>query len=144
MVSNAPRLSSLSVADLVTGSIRLVYGSLSLHRAAEAMAEDGIGLLVVENADGDLAGVVSERDLVGAVANGMDLDAERVGDLMADEVLTVELDDDVAQAARRMVDADVRHLVVVDDRHRPIGVVSARDVMRTAVGDDVVSIGGRP
>lgn len=60
-------------ADLLTGSLRIVYPWLSLRSGAEAMTEDGIGLLVVGDRDGDLAGVVSERDLVAAVGDKSDL-----------------------------------------------------------------------
>lgn len=132
MATQTPTRDAATVADLVTGTIRTVRGTLSLRQAAEAMAEDGIGLLVVESPVGALAGVVSERDLVGAVAERADLDAERLADLMTDEVLTVRPDDDVGTVAATMGRAEVRHLVVVDGRGRPVGVVSARDLLRTS------------
>lgn len=140
MATTTDSLASVSVASLLTGSIRAVRPSLTLRLAAELLAEDGIGLLVVENAEGDLAGVLSERDLVAAVADGTDLDAERLGSLMADEVVTVTCDGSLGLAATRMVDADVRHLVVVDDRQHAVGVVSARDVMRALVHPDAETL----
>ena len=87
------------VTTLLTGTVRAVRGSLPLRRAAEALAADGIGLLVVHNPAGALAGVVSERDVVAAVASDRDLDSERVEDVMADQVVTVDVSDTVATAS---------------------------------------------
>jgi hypothetical protein len=52
-------------ADLLTGSLRIVYPWLSLRRGAEAMTEDGIGLLVVDARHRPI-GVVSARDVMRA------------------------------------------------------------------------------
>ncbi|MBY5161968.1 CBS domain-containing protein [Salsipaludibacter albus] len=126
---DTPTIPRPRVADLVHGTLRVVHPSLPLRRAAELLAADGIGLLVVENAAGDLAGVVSERDLVAAIARGGEPDEERVGDLMTDDVVCVDLDDDLATTIDRMVAAEVRHLVALDDDGAVVGVVSARDVL---------------
>lgn len=125
------QLTHRSVQDLITGSVRLAHASMCLRDAAMAMSEDEIGLLVVEGRDGQLAGVVSERDLVHALARGSDLDSDRLDSRMSDQVLTIDAEAPVSEALQAMVDADVRHLVVLDDTRRPAGVVSARDVMRS-------------
>ena len=130
------QLTHRSVQDLITGSVRLAHASMCLRDAAMAMSEDEIGLLVVEGRDGQLAGVVSERDLVHALARGNDLDSDRLDSRMSDQVLTIDAEAPVSDALQAMVDADVRHLVVLDDTRRPAGVVSARDVMR-ALGEAV-------
>ncbi len=131
---DSPTIPRIRVADLVHGTLRVVHPSLTLRRAAEVLAADGIGLLVVENVEGDLAGVVSERDLVAAIAAGGDPGVDRVGDLMSDDVVCVDLDDDLATSVSRMVAAEVRHLVALDDSGTVAGVVSARDVL-VAIGE---------
>lgn len=123
-------IATMMVSDMLTGTVRTVHPTLNLRAAARAMAADGIGLLVVENAAGALAGVVSERDLVNALADDVDLDADRLQDVMAEDVVTIDANDTVADAAERMVAADVRHLVVVDPTEGVVGVISSRDVMR--------------
>lgn len=126
---DSPTLPRLRVADLVHGSLRVVHPSMAVRRAAELLTADGIGLLVVENVEGDLAGVVSERDLVAAIGTGGDPAVDRIGELMADDVVCVDLDDDLRTVVSRMVGADVRHLVALDDDGVVAGVVSARDVL---------------
>lgn len=133
MVDPMAQLADVPVAEVLTGTLRIVHASMSMRAAAETMAEDGIGLLVVANPDGRLAGVVSERDLVHVVAAAGDVDGDRVADRMADDVVTIDRDADVATAARTMARADIRHLVVVDSEGSPIGVVSVRDVLRSLV-----------
>lgn len=133
MAPSTTRQEANPVNPLLSGTLRTVPMTTSLRGAAEVLASDGIGLLVVVNTAGDLAGVVSERDLVAAVADGVDLDAERVGNVMADQVVTIDVNESIGVAGDRMVSADVRHLVVVDTAQRPVGVVSARDVMRHGV-----------
>lgn len=124
---------SRPVSDILTGTVRTVHPALSLRAAARALTADGIGLLVIENSSGALAGVASERDLVHALGNDVDLDADRLHDVMAEDVVTINASDTVAHAADRMVDADVRHLVVVDPAEGVVGVVSSRDIMRAMV-----------
>lgn len=123
----------VTVSGLLEGAVRTVRPSMSLHRAAEELAADSIGLLVVEQPAGVVAGVVSERDVIRAMAEGADLDAERIADIMIDDVITVAETTTVGEAAKAMVAGDVRHLVVVDEDHRAVGIVSVRDVMKVVV-----------
>lgn len=133
---------STPVRALLTGALRTVHPSLALRAAATVMAADGIGLLVVTNNEGGLAGVVSERDLVTSVGSGADIDSDRVDDIMAEDVVTIDADDPVSMAADRMVATDVRHLVVTDPDEGVIGVVSSRDVMRALVVMSASAEGG--
>jgi CBS domain-containing protein len=114
----------------------------SLEEAAEALAADNIGALLVLR-HGELAGLVSERDVVIHVAAGSDLSHLHVGEVMATDLVTVRPDTSVAAAARVMVDADVRHLPVLDGR-LIAGVLSMRDVLRILVDraehEDVVVV----
>ena len=75
-----------------------------------------------------LVGIVTERDVVTAIADGADPAAARVADYMTDRPVTVRLDDDVEVAARRMAELGVRHLPVVDGG-RLVGVLSMRDLL---------------
>ncbi len=116
-----------TVGALVAGPIATVRPTATLREAAEALSADEVGLLVVADAGG-MRGVLSERDLVRAIANAVEVDLERVRDHAATDVVTVDESALVAEAAREMVEADVRHLVVVRDLH-PVGVLSVRDVL---------------
>lgn len=98
----------------------------TLRDAAEQMAANDVGLVIVTRA-GAIAGVLSERDIVRAVADGHDVDEERVEDNMAVEIVSVGVDTSIGDAARMMVDGGIRHLPVTSD-HRVVGVISMRDV----------------
>ena len=115
------------VRTLVGDPVATIGPTATLRAAAETMSSDGIGLLVVVDTRGVL-GVISERDLVNAVAEGADLDEERVRDRLADDVVTIDEDATVSDAAATMAAAEIRHLGVT--RQGDIyGVVSVRDVV---------------
>jgi CBS domain-containing protein len=75
-----------------------------------------------------LIGILTERDIVAALAEGADPVTTRVADYMTDRPVTVAPDDDLAVAAERMADLGVRHLPVVDGG-RLLGVLSMRDLL---------------
>jgi CBS domain-containing protein len=75
-----------------------------------------------------LAGIVTERDLVSAIADGADPATTWVADYMTDRPTTADPEEDVHAAARRMSELGVRHLPVVDGGHL-VGVLSMRDLL---------------
>jgi CBS domain-containing protein len=99
----------------------------SLQEAAEALAAEEVGLLLVLR-DGELAGVVSERDVVAHVGAGSDLTHLTVGEVMAVYLVVTPPTATLLEAARTMADADVRHLPVMDG-DLIAGVLSLRDVL---------------
>ena len=115
------------VRTLVGDPVATIGPSATLREAAETLASDGVGLLVVVDTRGVL-GVLSERDIVNAVAEGADLDDERVRARLADDVVTIDEDASISDAAATMASAEIRHLGVT--RQGDIyGVVSVRDVV---------------
>ena len=113
----------------------------TVQEAAEAMAADAIGVVLVLR-EGSLVGLLSERDVVAHLAAGTDLSHLTVGEAMSDDLVTVGVDATVRDAARAMVEADVRHLPVMEER-LIAGVVSVRDVLDAlvrAVDSDVLVV----
>lgn len=128
------------VSTIVATPVATIRPTATLRDAALALAENGVGLLVVVDARGVL-GVLSERDVVSAIADGTDLDEERVRDRTSLDLVHVAHDDTVLRAAEVMSAAEVRHLAVTDGPE-VIGVVSMRDVLavlRDAVDDGEVA-----
>jgi CBS domain-containing protein len=79
-------------------------------------------------AEGRLLGIVTDRNLVGAIADFVDPGRISANVLMAADPATVTADEDVAVVAAKMVALGVRHLTVVDDRGLPVGLLSARNL----------------
>jgi len=98
----------------------------TLRAAAERMWRNQTGSLLVVN-DGRLTGIITERDVLRAVALGVDLGAATVDEAMTVEVFTVPPDMSLREAAREMAARWIRHLPVVEEG-RLLGVVSMRDV----------------
>ena len=100
------------------------------------LAEHGVGALVV-SADGrHIEGIVSERDIVRAMAADPDAGTtggvrpKPVSSLMSAEVVTVGLDTSIDEAMTTMTESRFRHLPVVDDDGFLAGIVSIGDVVK--------------
>jgi predicted enzyme related to lactoylglutathione lyase/predicted transcriptional regulator len=103
----------------------------SLRDVARELAADEVSSVLV--VDGPrTAGLISERDLVAAVAAGGSLDDAQASDVMTSDLVWADPDDSIADTAALMLDAGVRH-VPVGNAERVIGVVSARDVLDVLV-----------
>jgi CBS domain-containing protein len=99
----------------------------TLFEAAQAMARNHVGALAVLD-DGALVGVISEADLVTAIAEEACLTLTPVDDYMTEGAITVTPEDDAGIAARRMVEHGIGHLPVLD-RDSAIGMVSKGDLL---------------
>lgn len=115
------------VGDLIGAPVATIPPTATLRQVAEALVTDDVGLLVVVD-PGGVRGVISERDIVTAVADGLDLDEERALDAASTDVVSVETDTSVLEAARTMAGAGIRHLAVAE-RGVTTGVLSIRDVL---------------
>ena len=103
-----------------------------LSDAARRMAQRGVGAVLVLEGEG-LAGILTERDLLKAVAAGFTNEA-RVSEWMTRQPETVEPDESTDHAASLMIHGGFRHLPVVEGG-RAIGILSIRDLMRVALQD---------
>ncbi|HEX5086385.1 MAG TPA: CBS domain-containing protein [Nocardioides sp.] len=115
------------VSRVMSWPVATIDIDATLEEAAEALAADNIGVLLVLR-DGRLAGIVSERDVVVHVAAGANLSHLAVGDVMAGDLVTTPSETPIVGAARLMSEADVRHLPILDD-HLIAGLVSIRDLL---------------
>lgn len=110
--------------------VRYLEGWESLRDAAQQMREGGCDCLPVM-CDGALVGIITERDLVEAMAEADEPQAASVFDYMSEKPKTVELDDDCSVAATEMLAIGCRHLPVMQSGAL-VGMVSSRDLLPLA------------
>jgi CBS domain-containing protein len=121
------------VSDILGSKGGLVYTispGTSVAQAAAQLSTRRIGSLVVVDKHGDVAGIVSERDIVRALAQFGDLALDRdVGDIMTRDVVTCDPDDSIDQIMAAMTRGRFRHVPVV--KHGELyGLVSIGDVVK--------------
>lgn len=102
----------------------------SLTDAIQLMRNHHIGCVLVTTADGSLAGILTERDLLQKVAgHGFDLDQCTVQEFMTTLPETSRADHPLGYAMQRMIVCDLRYLPLVNETDRPVGIVSSRDII---------------
>ena len=111
---------------------------MGVFEAFELMKNEGVQRLPVLDNDGNLVGIISEKNITSAAADrkvsivefALLLSKIKVGDVMTKEVITVSIDDPVELAARKMSDNDISILPVVDNDGKLVGIVSRSDLFR--------------
>jgi len=113
--------------------------TMTLREAATQLWAASAGAAVIGTAT-DLVGVLSERDVVMALAEGADPDATTAAEAMTPRVIAVRPDERLIDVAYLMFDDVIRHVPVVDEDGELAGVVSVRDLLRPLLAD---ALGGR-
>lgn len=110
-----------------------VDGDECLTDAAERMQNEQTGSVVV-TVGGRFAGILTERDLTRAIADGADPRDATAADYMTAAPAAVHLDADLHEVAATMFEFECRHLPVLsEDDSQVIGMVSIRDLLGTAI-----------
>lgn len=102
---------------------------------AGRMHSAGVGAVLVVDEEGRLLGVFTERDLLRLVAEGGSLDGP-VEAHMTSNPAVARPDTPLMEAGELMVRLGVRHLPVVDEEGRPVGILSLRDVCQALLGEE--------
>jgi CBS domain-containing protein len=128
----------MTVAQLLRGKpARLITMPTheTLAKAAEILARERIGAVVVTAPGGDLAGIISERDLVRAIAkDGPAALTTKVSETMTSNVICCDPGDTIDEVMARMTEKRFRHLPVKENG-RLIGMISIGDVVKAKVED---------
>jgi len=100
----------------------------SVLNAVKLMAENDIGCIVVTNSNGQVCGILSERDVIRILGAKGFIENLKVKDVMSRNVYCMSEKNTIVEALRVMLERKIRHLPVVDDRSALKGIVSLRDV----------------
>jgi CBS domain-containing protein len=117
----------VKVRDVASSAVVAVGPGHSMREAARVMAKHRVGSAVVQDVE-NLVGILTERDVLNAVATGAEPDDTPVQDIMTGDVVTVGPDWDLVEAAAEMARRRIRHLVVYEGG-RLLGILSVRDVL---------------
>ncbi len=124
----------LTVSDIMNRNIVYVGPEDSVYKAAKLMKDHGIGSVVVLE-KGELKGLVTERDLITryiAKGDGRRPEDVKVKEIMTPDPVVVKESTEIDEAARLMVEKNIRRLLVVNSSGKLVGIVSSRDIIRIA------------
>jgi CBS domain-containing protein len=115
-----------TVAEVMNKSVVTVDPTSSIGEAAEKMIEAGVGAVVVMEDMVRIVGIITERDLMRAVAQRARAAEARVRQWMTESVVTIEPETEIKDAAKMMFTKNFRHLPVVNKEGRLMGIASLR------------------
>ncbi len=128
----------MNVEAILRGKGRRVVTILPEATVGEAIASlkrEGIGALVVSRDGATVAGILSERDIVHALAeHGAAITALPVSSVMTRHVFTCAPQDSIAELMAEMTGRRIRHLPVLEDG-RLVGIVSIGDVVKNRLDE---------
>jgi CBS domain-containing protein len=117
------------------GDVIGIEPAATLETAARLLSKHRIGAVVIRGAGGRLAGILSERDIVRALAaDGAAALRQSVGQAMTRDVVTCAEDDTCAEIMERMTSRKFRHLPVLRDNSL-VGLISIGDVVKQRVDE---------
>ncbi len=118
----------LRVSDLMSVPPIIASEDTPIEKIAKIMWDNRVGSVMITDSEGVLVGIVTERDVLYSVANnkvGKGLPAYMV---MTENPVTVTPDTLLINAIDKMRKVNVRHLPVVNNENKPVGMLSLRDV----------------
>jgi CBS domain-containing protein len=123
----------MTIKQLMTTPVATVQPATSVALAGVAMLHNDCGILPVVNNEGEIVGVVTDRDICIAVSTRSVPAAEiNVGSVATSRPITVEESDTVAHALEIMKHGQVRRLPVVDAKRQLVGMISMNDMINAA------------
>lgn len=128
----------MSVAQILKGKGKEIYSvseSQTVMTALQVMTEYKIGVVLVKDKDGKLAGVASERDVARNLpTKGGALLEEAVSSIMTKDVITCQPKDSIEAMMSLMTSNKIRHLPVMDEGQL-VGLISIGDVVKQRIAE---------
>jgi CBS domain-containing protein len=123
------RSSRLLVKDVMSSPVITIEENAPANRVAELMDKHGLGCIIVTGKGSKPLGIITERDLVGRVlAKNVKPDEVKAKEVMTSPLITIEPDETISEAARRMSRLNIRRLGVVY-KGQLIGLLSSKDIL---------------
>jgi CBS domain-containing protein len=122
---------TLSISDILRKKLESVEDTTSIQEVAKKMKARDVSSLVVVDPNGKPVGIVTERDIVTKVCiNDIPTSTVISEEIMSTPLITIKGKSSTSTAAEMMIKNDVRHLLVIDDENKPIGIITPLDLTR--------------
>lgn len=121
-----------AVTQVMTAPVIFADGEVTLRFLAETMTEQAVGSVILLGPNGPSM-MVTEQDVVSALAGGSHPDSTWAADVATPELISVGPEASLLEAIQIMAANDIRHLPV-RDRGEIVGMVSSRDILRVVSG----------
>jgi CBS domain-containing protein len=119
----------MNIQEVMDTELLTIAPEATLREAAQRMSGRNVGAaLLLDAAIGSYLGIITERDLLNAIAAGDDPDVWRVADSATSNIVSVSADASLEQAVQKMIKGGFRHLLVVTNGDA-IGIISMRDLV---------------
>ncbi len=120
----------MSLTDLTQKPVYTVQPADTVAKAARLMCDHSVGALIITDPSGATPlGLITDRDLVWMVAEGLDPKAAEVGQFVRSPLHTARVTDSLSDVTHKMREHGIRRLPIVDQESRLIGLVSLDDVL---------------
>lgn len=121
--------SRMLVKDVMSSPVVTIEEDEPVNRVAELMNKQGLGCIIVTNKEGKPIGIITERDLVVRVlAKNIVPSSVKANEVMTSPLITIEPDETIHEAARRMSRLNIRRLGVVY-KGQLVGLLSSKDIL---------------
>jgi len=121
--------SRMLVKDVMSSPVTTIDEDALTNQVAELMEKHALGCIIVKSKQGKPLGIITERDLVGRVlAKNAKPDTVKAKEVMTSPLITIEPDEAISEAARRMNRLNIRRLGVVY-KGQLIGLLSSKDIL---------------
>ena len=119
-----------TVGQLMTKKLETINPSNTAQEAAKKMRDKKVSSLVVTDRGDEPIGIVTERDLVRQVCTkDVNSNAVIVHHIMSSPMVTIDANSSVEVAADIMIQDKVRHLLVMEDENKVLGIVTSSDFL---------------
>jgi len=129
LAKSEPPRPPTSVGDIMTNSVITLSPYHTFQEAVGLMANRPFRHFLVVEADGKLAGVISDRDLLRVLTRSPDRSKTNVGEVMTRETVTVRPKTSLSTAVGEMLQHRINCLPVVDERGKVCGIVTSTDLL---------------
>lgn len=112
-------------------AVATIASQATLEGATASLRDHGVGALIVSDDGASIDGILSERDVVRALAaQGATCLTQSVSSVMSSDVITCQPSDSIDTLMEMMTERRIRHLPVVDDDSKLAGIISIGDVVK--------------